>query len=278
MFSPEKPFTLIAGPCAAESETQINQTAQFLTSLDLNPLTTVIMRASLFKPRTRPSWDGIKEKGIPWLIQAAHDHRLQVATEILLPDQLDAIIQTWQQLDQPPIQLIPWIGARNQNHSLIQFIAQRITEFPHLFPRLIIKNPPWPDAKHWIGAAQHALLSFLSSDQLTLCFRGFAPHPHCPNPDNLRNPPIWEIVQQVKHQLPDIPILVDPSHIAGSVEKVTPIAQTALQLKTDKGQPLFAGLMVEVHPHPPSARTDAQQQLNFNQFQNLLCQLRLIAC
>ena len=280
MPSPERPFTLIAGPCAAESQNQIHQTAEFLNSLkpELTHPVILIMRASLFKPRTRPSWDGVKDKGIPWLIEAADTHKLQVATEVLLPDHLDDIIQAWHQLGQPPIQLIPWIGARNQNHLITQKIAHIVANHPDLFPSLIIKNPPWPDANHWIGAAEHALSTLLPRERLMLCFRGFAPHPLASNPNGLRNLPIWKIVQQVKLQLPDIPILVDPSHIAGSAEKVTSIAQTALQLQTSKGQPLFDGLMVEVHPHPASAKTDANQQLNFDQFYDLLCQLQLIAC
>jgi len=272
----ERQLQIIAGPCAAEGPEQVNTIAAFLEKLQRRRDIKVFMRACLWKPRTRPGWDGVQEKGIPWLINAAQNHDLTPATEVLLPEHLKAIIDHWENQGKPDIHILPWLGARNQNHLIIQAIAAIINQHPDLFPGLVIKNQPWPDPHHWSGIVKHVLSAGLPSEKLILCYRGNAPYPTIPNPNSLRNPPIWDEVAQIRRMYPTIPILCDPSHIAGRQDLVPIIAQQALSVQDADSRPLFDGLIVEVHPNPAQAKTDAAQQLTPNQLATMLANLGMI--
>lgn len=247
---------IIAGPCAAESEEQI-----MLSVRETKKRNVDFMRISLWKPRTKPGFDGLGKSGIPFLAEAAK-MGINPATEVLLPSHakavMDAVLPVLKKGG-----LLLWIGSRNQNHLVQQQIAKVASKDERVF--LLVKNQPWADEKHWEGIIEHVLAGGISEDRLILCHRGFIPNGH--NPLKLRNIPDYEMSMRIKSKV-NLPMVFDPSHTGGSVLNV-------LKLANEASKHDFNGVMVEVHPDPTTALTDAKQQLTWEQFDMLLRSMNL---
>jgi len=249
-----KKLTIIAGPCAAESQEQIISCAKELKKKGIR-----IMRASLWKPRTRPGFEGVGTKGIPWLAEATN-LGMTVATEILLPEQLTQLIKGISKIGDLNKVLL-WIGSRNQNHLIQREIAKIIKEKMPKTVKLLIKNQAWVDERHWLGIVDHILGSGISPKRLILCHRGFSSQGQN-NPDNFRNLPDFEMAMRVKEKT-GLPMMIDPSHIGGTVENVFKVMEMAVNFN-------FDGIMIEVHPKPIEAKSDAKQQITFKELNSLL--------
>ncbi len=245
---------IIAGPCAAESREQVINCALTLKKQGIK-----IMRASLWKPRTQPGFEGVGTKGIPWLTEATN-LGMTVATEILLPEQLTQLIKGINKKGDLS-KILLWIGSRNQNHLIQREIAKIIKEKMPKNVKLLIKNQAWGDERHWLGIVDHIVGSGISPKRLILCHRGFSSHGQN-NPDNFRNLPDFEMAMRVKEKT-GLPMLIDPSHIGGSVPNVFEVIKQTTNFS-------FDGMMVEVHPTPLEAKSDAKQQLTFGELNSLL--------
>jgi chorismate mutase len=245
---------VIAGPCAVESRQQITDTARSLKERDIE-----IMRTSLWKPRTRSGFDGIGLEGAPWLAEVTN-LGVTVGTEVLLPDHVTGFMSVIQKSGNPE-KLFFWLGSRNQNHIIQKAIAQRVRDEAPDKVKLLIKNQPWGDEGHWLGIVDHVTQSGLPPERIILCHRGFSPYGQN-NPDNFRNLPDFEMAMRVR-QKTGLPMLIDPSHIGGSVENVFKVIELVVPFN-------FDGLMIEVHPSPQEALTDKNQQLSFEQLDQLL--------
>ena len=215
------------------------------------------LRVSLFKPRTKPGFEGMGEDGIGMLIQAA---KLGVnpGTEVLFPDQakriMDAVLSAV-----PNTKLLLWIGSRNQHHVIQRETAKVVASDKRAF--LLVKNQPWKNKKHWEGIVDHVLEGGIDRENLIVCHRGFAPHGY-ENPHDMRNIADFEMAMEVREES-KLPMVFDPSHIGGTVENVLRVAKESENYT-------FDGLMVEVHMDPKNALTDAEQQLTWEQFDDLV--------
>jgi len=257
-----KPKINILGPCAAESETQILTMARVLNEHNVG-----IMRASWWKPRTKPTRDengnlieGVGIAAAPWFANATR-MGLTVATEVMIPDHVSQVMHGIVGNNGIPEQVLLWLGSRNQNHLDQREIAKTLLGESPEQVRLMIKNQPWLDEKHWLGIVDHVTDAGFPPERILLCHRGFAPGRE-PNPNKLRNLPDWEMAMRVKEKT-GLPMLVDPSHIGGSRKNVWRILAEAAQFP-------FDGVMLEVHPNPDKAVTDAQQQLSIADLDQIL--------
>ncbi|MBI2074565.1 MAG: hypothetical protein HYT83_01865 [Candidatus Levybacteria bacterium] len=246
-----KKTILIAGPCAAESKKQIRESIKLAKKRTID-----FMRISLWKPRTKPGFDGLKEEGIPLLVEAAKEG-INPSTEVILPEHAEKVISAVLKATKNGKVLV-WIGARNQNHYIQQEISKIASSNNRVY--LMVKNQPWQNEEHWEGIIDHVLQGGIKKSNLFICHRGFSPNGH--NPNGYRNVPDFEMTMRIKEKT-GLSMLFDPSHTGGSVENVLKIAQEARNYS-------FDGFMVEVHPNPKVAITDAKQQLTWEQFDTLV--------
>lgn len=243
---------IIAGPCAAESKEQV-----LLSIKEAKKRKIDFMRISLWKPRTKPGFDGLGSYGIPLLVKAAQ-MGMNPATEVLLASHAKAVMKAVLPVLGRKGKLLLWIGARNQNHIIQQEISRAVSKDKRVF--LLVKNQPWNDEKHWEGIIEHVLAGGIDPNNLILCHRGFIPNGH--NPMELRNVPDFSMSMRIKAKI-GVPMLFDPSHTGGTVAKVFKIAKRAVRHN-------FDGVIVEVHPNPKNALTDASQQITWEQFDKLV--------
>lgn len=228
------PF-LIAGPCSAESEAQILTTANALKASGK----AAVFRAGVWKPRTRPgSFEGIGKPALKWLQKAKLQTGLPVATEVANPWHVDEVLKH-------DIDML-WIGARTTvNPFYVQEIANALkgVQIP-----VLVKNPLHPDLGLWMGAIER----FKAAGVLKIAaiHRGF----FTTKPSPFRNEPKWEMSFDLRAEMPDLPVICDPSHIAGKRELLQQVAQTALDINLD-------GFMIESHCNPDTALSDAAQQI-----------------
>jgi len=238
---------LIAGPCSAEGEDQVLATARVLKADGR----VSVMRAGVWKPRTRPGhFEGAGDAALGWLQRAKRETGLLMAVEVATPEHVEAALAAG-------IDLL-WIGARTTpNPFSVQAIADALrgTDVP-----VLVKNPINPDLHLWVGALERLHRAGLR--RMAAVHRGFSWFERTP----YRNSPMWEFPIRLKAAHPELELLCDPSHIAGSTERIGAVAQQALDLG-------FSGLMVEVHPDPATARSDADQQLAPAAFSGLLNEL-----
>ncbi|HRD52145.1 MAG TPA: bifunctional 3-deoxy-7-phosphoheptulonate synthase/chorismate mutase type II [Flavobacteriales bacterium] len=227
---------LIAGPCSAESEEQVLQAAVALKAGGRAQ----VLRAGVWKPRTRPgSFEGAGDAALSWLQRAKRETGLLTATEVATPDHVEAALAAG--ID------ILWVGARTTpNPFSVQAIADALqgVDVP-----VLVKNPINPDLHLWVGALER--LHRVGVKRLAAVHRGFSWFERTP----YRNSPMWEFAIRLKAAHPELELLCDPSHIAGSTDRIGTVAQQALDLG-------FSGLMIEVHPEPAQALSDADQQLS----------------
>lgn len=242
---------IIAGPCSAESENQIMDTAKGIARSDK----VKIFRAGIWKPRTKPgNFEGIGEIGLNWLKKVKQITGLLTATEAATPEHIEILLKHRDAID------IIWIGARTTaNPFSVQALADALkgVNIP-----VMIKNPLNPDFKLWAGAVERFAKAGIKD--LAAVHRGFYPF----QDTNLRNLPKWELAIEIKSIFPEIPIINDPSHISGSRKYIAEIAQKALNLN-------FDGLMIETHINPPEALSDSMQQITPDALLKLLDNLQI---
>ncbi len=243
---PLDPLLLAAGPCSAESEEQVLACAHALASCGVG-----FFRAGIWKPRTRPGhFEGVGARGLRWLARAKAETGLAVGTEVATPKHIEACLKHG--LD------VVWIGARSTpNPFLVQELAEALRGTGLA---VFVKNPVSPDLELWMGAIERMLNAGLT--RVGAIHRGFSNTQET----RYRNRPNWKIPIELKRRLPRLPLLCDPSHICGRRERIQSVAQEAVDL-------LYDGLMIEVHPNPAEALSDAAQQLTPEQFRGLLASL-----
>jgi|EndMetStandDraft_5_1072996.scaffolds.fasta_scaffold57031_3 chorismate mutase len=244
----------IAGPCALESRAQIIQCVEELKKLGVE-----VVRACLWKPRTVPGWEGLGFLGLPMLLEETLSRDVTPASEIMTPIHAQMCVDALKHFGDKG-RMIVWIGARNQNHFEIHRMAHILAEGP---PSLLLmfKNQVWLDKKHWYGIYQHIIHAGFPQERLLSCHRGFHPH-RSENPLQLRNLPEYEMAMELKESM-GIPMLLDPSHIAGARDKVFQVVEESFHYD-------FDGYMIEVHHDIDQAKTDVNQQLTFDQLGKLL--------
>ena len=233
----------IAGPCSAESEEQVLETAKGLSEFGIH-----VYRAGIWKPRTHPgSFEGVGTPGLKWLKKVKEQYGMKVCTEVASEKHVLECIKYG--VD------IVWIGARTSaNPFLMQEIADALegTDMP-----VLVKNPVNPDIDLWIGALER--LNRAGLRKLGVIHRGFstsAPIPY-------RNDPGWRIAIELRARYPKMAFFADPSHMAGDRKYLKELSQRAMDLGLD-------GLMVESHCNPACALSDAKQQLTPHDLQMLL--------
>lgn len=251
-----KKSIIIAGPCAAESKEQIE-----IAMYEGKKRNIDFLRVNLWKPRTKPGFDGLGEKGIPLLVNVAQSG-LNPALEVILPGHARMVMDAVLPVLKKDGKLLLWIGARNQNHFLQKEIACIVSQDPRVY--LLVKNQPWADENHWEGIIEHVLSGGIQKENLINCHRGFMPNGH--NPFSLRNIPDFEMSMRIKAKT-GLPIVFDPSHTGGSVPNV-------LKLAEESTKHSFDGVMVEVHHNPKNALTDAKQQLTWEEFDRLMLTMK----
>ncbi len=239
----------ILGPCSAESEQQVWDTALAIKAL----VPDAIFRAGLWKPRTNPTaFAGVGETGIPWLVKVQNELGLPVATEVATPEHVATCLAAG-------IRHL-WIGARTtSNPIMVQAIAKEIEKSLKEIT-IYIKNPINPDIDLWTGAIER--FKAVGVTHIKAVHRGFS----TPYANHWRNAPIWSIPMELKRRYPTLPILCDPSHIAGEAAKVSEVAKEAITIG-------FDGLMIEAHITPEKALSDAQQQLTTAALETLISSL-----
>lgn len=243
-----RPF-LITGPCSAESPEQVMSVAKEIAA---NGHANVL-RAGIWKPRTRPdSFEGMGEIALPWLIEAGKETGLPVTTEIANRHHAELALKAG--VD------ILWIGART---TVNPFAIQEIADFLQgVKIPVMVKNPVNPDLELWIGAFER--LDKAGITDLVAIHRGFSVYKH----PKYRNVPTWELPIALRERLPDLPIICDPSHITGRRDLLLEVSQKAMDLN-------FDGLMIETHPNPDKAWSDAAQQVTPDGLKDILSQLIL---
>lgn len=229
-------FFLVAGPCSAENPAQLSSTANGLRSIPSLGL----IRAGIWKPRTRPdSFEGVGNDALEWLKDIKEATGIPVTVEVANKDHVEAALKA--SVD------VLWIGARTTvNPFTVQEIADAIKGYD---VPVMIKNPVNPDLGLWIGAIERFEKNGVHD--LVAVHRGFSQY----GETFYRNHPMWQIPVGLMERRPDIPVLCDPSHIAGDRSKIPGIAQKALDLN-------MSGLMIESHFDPDNALSDKNQQLS----------------
>ncbi len=242
MFTEPRP-SVIAGPCSAETEEQVMQTAAQLKEFGIN-----VFRAGIWKPRTHPGcFEGVGTPGLKWMQRAKRELGLKIATEVASEKHVFECLKYG-------VDLV-WLGARTTaNPFLVQEIADALkdTDIP-----VLVKNPVNPDLDLWIGALER--LNRAGIKKLGVIHRGFSTSDKI----KYRNNPDWQIAIELRSRYPQLPFFVDPSHMAGSRDYIREISQRSLDLG-------FEGLMIESHCDPSCALSDAKQQLTPAQLEDLL--------
>ena len=225
---------VIAGPCSAETEDQVLKIAHELKNSDVS-----IFRAGIWKPRTRPGmFEGVGAIGLKWLQKVKEETGLLIATEVANSNHVKLALD--HNVD------ILWIGARS---TVSPFIVQEIADALDGTDKIVlVKNPVNPDLALWLGGIER--LYSANIKKLGVIHRGFSTY----EKTNYRNNPEWQLPIELQNRFPDLPLICDPSHIAGRRDILQDISQTALDLN-------FDGLMIETHTNPDKAWSDAAQQI-----------------
>ena len=245
----EKRPIVIAGPCSAESEEQVIETAVRLQKTNKAD----ILRAGIWKPRTRPnSFEGVGVKGLPWVKKAGEMTGMPTTVEVAKASHVDMCLEFG--ID------ILWIGARTTvNPFAVQEIADALNgvDIP-----ILIKNPINPDFALWIGAFERMQKAGIK--ELGAIHRGFS----YTGEKYYRNRPQWQIPIEFMRRLPEIPMIGDPSHICGRRDILQAVGQKAMDLD-------FDGLMIESHIDPDNAWSDAKQQITPEIFGTMITEMIL---
>lgn len=243
--------TVIAGPCSVESREQLRQVTAALAAMPQVKL----IRAGVWKPRTRPGgFEGLGEPALQWMQELAQEFGVQYCCEVAKPKHVELCIRYG-------IGTV-WIGARTSGNPFM--VEELCSALAGSGMTVMVKNPTSPDVSLWLGAIERVLQAGVAG--VGAVHRGFAMYHN----QGYRNAPLWEVPMTLRREMPQIPLLCDPSHIGGRRDLVAQLANTAAQFDYD-------GLMVEVHPDPEAALTDAPQQLTPAAFTDLLSSLSPVA-
>lgn len=236
-------FSVIAGPCSAESQEQVLKVAAELSAIGIN-----VFRAGIWKPRTLPGgFEGAGLPGLEWLSKAKKLYGVKVATEAATKEHVTQALKH-------NIDLL-WIGARTTaNPFLVQEISDTLSG---LDVPILVKNPLSPDLELWIGALER--LNKAGVKKLGAIHRGFSTL----DKQKYRNNPEWQLAIELRRIFPNLPFFCDPSHMAGDKKYIPELSQRSLDLG-------FEGLMIESHSDPSCALSDAKQQLTPEELQDLL--------
>ena len=230
---PRRPL-VIAGPCSAETEEQVMETARSLAAEGFR-----IYRAGLWKPRTKPGgFEGVGAAGIPWLQRVRRETGMYTSTEVATREHVATALKGG-------VDLL-WIGARTAaNPFAMQEIADALrgVDVP-----VLVKNPVSPDLELWIGAIERIYNAGIR--RIGAIHRGFSSI----DKNLYRNHPLWAVPIELHRRIPALPIFCDPSHIGGKRELIAPLSQQAMDLG-------FGGLIVESHCKPDCAWSDKAQQV-----------------
>ncbi|RQP12904.1 MAG: 3-deoxy-7-phosphoheptulonate synthase [Chryseobacterium sp.] len=245
----KKPM-IIAGPCSAESETQMLETAK---GIKLSGAEVSVFRAGIWKPRTKPNgFEGVGEIGLKWLRKVKEEYGFRTATEVANAHHVLAALEA--DVD------ILWIGARSTaNPFTVQEIAMALRDTTKT---VLVKNPVNPDLGLWVGALERLVGQNVT--QLGVIHRGFSSY----QKSKYRNNPNWQIALDFIRQYPHIPVLNDPSHICGNRTGLAEVSQEAMNCG-------FAGLMIETHCSPDDAWTDAEQQITPDRLAEMIAHLKI---
>ncbi len=248
-LNPRSRPLVISGPCSAESREQVLNTAGELSATGL----VSAFRSGIWKPRTRPNgFEGHGEVALEWLAEARSTFGLPLAVEVATPAHVEACLKAG--ID------ILWVGARTSvNPFSIQELAQSLrgVDIP-----VMIKNPLTPDLALWMGVIERFYASGIQ--KLAAVHRGFTTY----EKSRFRNEPLWDIPVKLKSNFPQLPVLCDPSHIAGKRSLLFEVMQQAMLLDAD-------GLMIESHVNPRVAMTDAAQQVTPKVLSKLIEKLKI---
>jgi 3-deoxy-7-phosphoheptulonate synthase len=234
---------VIAGPCSAETEEQVNTTAGAVKRAGAK-----MLRGGAFKPRSSPySFQGLGEEGLRMLRAAANQHDLKLVSEVMDISQIP-LIEKYCDMFQ--------VGARNmQNFTLLRELGR--TRKPVLLKRGISAT-----IEEWLLSAEYVLSG--GNGDVILCERGIRTFESYTR--NTLDISAIPVVKKLSH----LPIIVDPSHGTGRRDKVAPMARAAVAAGAD-------GLIIEVHCDPDHALSDGAQSLFPAQFDRLMAELRIIA-
>jgi chorismate mutase len=225
---------IIAGPCSAESEEQVLDTARQLAKMGIK-----IFRAGIWKPRTKPGgFEGVGAIGLPWLKRVKEETGMYVAVEVATERHVFEALKHG-------VDML-WIGARTTaNPFAMQEIADALkgADVP-----VLIKNPVNPDLELWIGGIERIYNAGIH--RIGAIHRGFSSY----DKKLYRNMPAWHIPIELHRRLPNLPLICDPSHIGGKRELIQPLSQQAMDLG-------FDGLIIESHCNPDCAWSDKAQQI-----------------
>lgn len=227
---------IISGPCSAETEEQVLETARGLARAGVK-----VYRAGIWKPRTKPGgFEGVGVPGLAWLNKVKEETGMKVATEVANRGHVEAALEYG-------VDLL-WVGARTSaNPFAMQEIADVLREAGKDIP-VLVKNPVNPDLELWIGALERLYNAGIT--RLGVIHRGFSTY----GKQLYRNHPQWRIPLELRIRYPHLPIICDPSHIGGKRELIASLSQQAL----DMG---FDGLIIESHCDPDCAWSDKNQQI-----------------
>jgi chorismate mutase len=225
---------VIAGPCSAETEEQLYETVKAVREQGVT-----LMRAGVWKPRTRPNtFEGMGQEALGWIQRIKKELNVQFAVEVANAMHVQEALHYG--VD------VLWIGARS---TVSPFIVQEIADaLKGCDVPVLVKNPINPDLALWMGALER--LNQAGVTKLGAIHRGFSTY----QKTRYRNIPTWQLPIELKRQLPELPIICDPSHIAGKREMIAEMSQVAMDLN-------FDGLIIETHRDPENAWSDARQQV-----------------
>lgn len=240
----EKRPLIISGPCSAETEDQVLETALRLKAIGKIDL----LRAGIWKPRTKPGmFEGIGEPALDWLAKAKSKTGIPTTVEVANARHVEMALKAG--VD------VLWIGARTTaNPFSVQELADALkgVQVP-----VLVKNPINPDLELWCGAVERILQAGIT--RVGLIHRGFSSYGNT----EYRNVPMWQLPIEMKRRYPGMMLLCDPSHICGNRHMLQGIAQKSIDLD-------FDGLMIESHIDPDHAWSDARQQVTPERLNEIL--------
>ena len=239
---------VIAGPCSAETEEQVLKIAHELKDSDVS-----IFRAGIWKPRTRPGgFEGVGEIGLKWLKKAKEQTGLLMGTEVANAAHVKLALEY--DID------VLWIGARTTvNPFAVQEIADALAGTKKI---VLVKNPVNPDLSLWLGGVER--LYNAGIEKLGVIHRGFSTY----EKTKYRNIPEWQIAIELQNKFPDLPLIIDPSHITGDRKMILEVTQEALDLNYD-------GMIIETHIDPDNAWSDAAQQVTPDALKQIFIDLKV---
>jgi len=233
-------FVIIAGPCSVESPGHIERTAKFLSEMGIK-----VLRGGAYKPRTSPySFQGFGEEALRWMRKAADEYDMLVVSEVMDTRKV-SLVEKYVDIIQ--------VGSRNcQNYELLREVGK--SDKP-----VLLKRGFGNTIEEWLYAAEYILYG--GNENVILCERGIRTFERATR--FTLDISAIPVIKELSH----LPVIVDPSHAAGKRNLIIPLSRAALAVGAD-------GIMVEVHPEPEKAFSDGKQSLNFQEFHELMEEMK----